>query len=84
MGLSDIERAELEYYRQQYGQTAPDPDPPAMQAFASPYGPPAAQDALSDEEQAAFWPEDLDYNPKYQIAERHRQVYGSWTKKGDG
>lgn len=82
--MNDRERAELEYYRQLYGQTAPAQEqPPAMQPLAnSPYGQPAAQDALNDEELMAFWPDDLDYNPKWAIAERHRQVYGSWPKQG--
>lgn len=81
--MNEQERAELEYYRQQYGQTAPDSQPEPLQAYGSPFGPPAAQDALSVEEQAAFWPEELDYAPKYQIAERHRRSYGSWPKQGD-
>lgn len=77
MGLSDNEKAELEYYRQQYAQPAPQQDTSGMPTY---YGhiPPPAQDALSEEEQAAFWPDDLDYLPKYQIAERHRQVYSAY------
>lgn len=81
--MNDRERAELEYYRQMYGQTAPaEETPPAMPHYASPYGPAAAQDALSPDEQMAFWPDELDDAPKYRIAERHRQVYGSWPKQG--
>ena len=78
--MNDRERAELEYYRNLYGQTAPEPEPPAMPHLASPYGAAAAQDALTEEELLAFIPDDLD-SPKYQIAERHRQVYGSWPKQ---
>jgi hypothetical protein len=83
--MNDKERAELEYYRQLYsGQAAPDPAPPAMPPhLASPYGAPAAQDALTEDELLAFIPDDLD-SPKYQIAERHRRVYGGWNKKQDG
>ena len=75
--MNDRERAELEYYRQMYGQTAPDQTSPPMQHLANPYGAPAAQDALTEDEMAAFWPEELDYHPKYQIAERHRQIYSA-------
>lgn len=73
--MNEKERAELEYYRQVFAQgSAPEGN----------FGPPpAAQDALSEEELAAFWPEDLDYEPKYRIAERERRVYSGW-KKADG
>lgn len=78
--MNERERAELEMYRRMYAaQTAPEPIQPLAD---SPFGPPAAQDALDIEEQMAFWPEDLDYDPKYKIAERHRQVYSSWPKQG--
>jgi len=76
--MNDRERAELEYYRQMYGQTAPDPQPtpPPMQAYSGFGPPPAAQDALTEDEMAAFWPEELD-DPRYQIAERHRRHYSA-------
>lgn len=77
--MNDRERAELEYYRQVFANNGgPAPVDPSS------FGPaPAAQDALSAEELAAFWPEDLDYDPKYQIAERYRRVYSGWKKAGE-
>lgn len=79
--MNDQERAELEMYRKMYAQTAPEQaTPPVGQAYGPP---PAAQDALTPDELAAFWPEDLDYDPKWKIAERHRRVYSSWPKQGD-
>lgn len=71
--MNEQELAELEYYRRLY----------ATGATHDPYGPPpAAQDALSEEEQAAFWPDELDYNPKYEIARRHIRSYSGWNKQG--
>lgn len=72
--MNDKERAELEYYRQVFAGN--------NQSGAAPdvYGAPAAQDALNEDELAAFWPEDLDYDPKYSISERYRQVYSAPKK----
>lgn len=70
--MNEREQAELEYYRQMYANTG---------AAPADNGPPAAaQDALSQDELAAFWPEDLDYDPKYRIAERERRIYSGWNK----
>ena len=76
--MNEQEKAELEYYRQTYGYAAPAPSP------ADSFGPPpAAQDALSVDEQAAFWPEDLDYDPKWEINRRHISHASGWRKQGD-